>query len=108
MARTKKTTLKVKLNSLIPIWGDPITGIIIRQGQIFDCGTINNTDSIMEAIKSNKLKIVEQPKEAIKKVKEETIRVEEEEVATIQDVEEEATTLKAKATSKTKATKKDE
>ena len=107
MARTKKTTLKVKLNSLIPIWGDPITGIIIRQGQIFDCGTINNTDSIMEAIKSNKLKIVEQPIEAIKKVKEETIKVEEE-VATIQDVEEEATTLKAKATSKTKAVKKDE
>ena len=107
MARTKKTTLKVKLNPLIPIWGDPITGVIIRQGQIFDCGTINNTDSIMEAIKSNKLKIVEQPKEAIKKVKEETIKVEEE-VATIQDVEEEATTLKAKATSKTKAVKKDE
>ena len=107
MARTKKTTLKVKLNSLIPIWGDPVTGVIIRQGQIFDCGTINNTDSIMEAIKSNKLKIVEQPREAIKKVKEETIKVEEE-VATIQDVEEEATTLKAKATSKTKATKKDE
>ena len=107
MARTKKTTLKVKLNSLIPIWGDPITGVIIRQGQIFDCGTINNTDSIMEAIKSNKLKIVEQPIEAIKKVKEETIKVEEE-VATIQDVEEEATTLKAKATSKTKAVKKDE
>lgn len=107
MARTKKTTLKVKLNSLIPIWGDPITGIIIRQGQIFDCGTINNTDSIMEAIKSNKLKIVEQPIEAIKKVKEETIKVEEE-VATIQDVEEEATTLKAKAARKTKAVKKDE
>ena len=107
MARTKKTTLKVKLNSLIPIWGDPITGIIIRQGQIFDCGTINNTDSIMEAIKSNKLKIVEQPKEAIKKVKEETIKVEEE-VATIQDVKEEATTLKAKTASKTKAAKKDE
>lgn len=107
MARTKKTTLKVKLNSLIPIWGDPVTGVIIRQGQIFDCGTITNTDSIMEAIKSNKLKIVEQPKEAIKKVKEETIKVEEE-VATIQDVEEEATTLKAKATSKTKAVKKDE
>ena len=107
MAQTKKTTLKVKLNPLIPIWGDPITGVIIRQGQIFDCGTINNTDSIMEAIKSNKLKIVEQPIEAIKKVKEETIKVEEE-VATIQDVEEEATTLKAKATSKTKATKKDE
>ena len=107
MARTKKTTLKVKLNPLIPIWGDPITGVIIRQGQIFDCGTINNTDSIMEAIKSNKLKIVEQPIEAIKKVKEETIKVEEE-VATIQDVEEEATTLKAKATSKTKAVKKDE
>ena len=107
MARTKKTTLKVKLNPLIPIWGDPITGVIIRQGQIFDCGTINNTDSIMEAIKSNKLKIVEQPREVIKKVKEETIRVEEE-VATIQDVEEEATTLKAKATSKTKAVKKDE
>ena len=107
MARTKKTTLKVKLNPLIPIWGDPITGVIIRQGQIFDCGTINNTDSIMEAIKSNKLKIVEQPIEAIKKVKEETIKVEEE-VATIQDVEEEATTLKAKATSKTKAAKKDE
>ena len=107
MARTKKTTLKVKLNSLIPIWGDPVTGVIIRQGQIFDCGTINNTDSIMEAIKSNKLKIVEQPKEAIKKVKEETIKVEEE-VATIQDVEEEATALKAKATSKTKAVKKDE
>ena len=107
MARTKKTTLKVKLNSLIPIWGDPITGVIIRQGQIFDCGTIDNTDSIMEAIKSNKLKIVEQPKEAIKKIKEETIKVEEE-VATIQDVEEEATTLKAKAANKTKATKKDE
>ena len=107
MARTKKTTLKVKLNSLIPIWGDPITGVIIRQGQIFDCGTINNTDSIMEAIKSNKLKIVEQPIEAIKKDKEETIKVEEE-VATIQDVEEEATTLKAKATRKTKAVKKDE
>ena len=107
MARTKKTTLKVKLNSLIPIWGDPVTGVIIRQGQIFDCGTINNTDSIMEAIKSNKLKIVEQPIEAIKKVKEETIKVEEE-VATIQDVEEEATTLKAKATRKTKAVKKDE
>ena len=107
MARTKKTTLKVKLNSLIPIWGDPITGVIIRQGQIFDCGTINNTDSIMEAIKSNKLKIVEQPKEAIKKVKEEIIKVEEE-VATIQDVEEEATTLKAKAARKTKAVKKDE
>ena len=107
MARTKKTTLKVKLNSLIPIWGDPVTGVIIRQGQIFDCGTINNTDSIMEAIKSNKLKIVEQPREVIKKVKEETIKVEEE-VATIQDVEEEATTLKAKATSKTKAVKKDE
>ena len=107
MARTKKTTLKVKLNSLIPIWGDPVTGVIIRQGQIFDCGTINNTDSIMEAIKSNKLKIVEQPIEAIKKVKEETIKVEEE-VATIQDVEEEATTLKAKAASKTKAVKKDE
>ena len=107
MARTKKTTLKVKLNSLIPIWGDPVTGVIIKQGQIFDCGTINNTDSIMEAIKSNKLKIVEQPIEAIKKVKEETIKVEEE-VATIQDVEEEATTLKAKATSKTKAVKKDE
>ena len=107
MARTKKTTFKVKLNPLIPIWGDPITGVIIRQGQIFDCGTINNTDSIMEAIKSNKLKIVEQPIEAIKKVKEETIKVEEE-VATIQDVEEEATTLKAKATSKTKAVKKDE
>ena len=107
MARTKKTTLKVKLNPLIPIWGDPITGVIIRQGQIFDCGTINNTDSIMEAIKSNKLKIVEQPIEAIKKVKEETIRVEEE-VATIQDVEEEATTLKAKTTRKTKAVKKDE
>ena len=107
MARTKKTTLKVKLNSLIPIWGDPVTGVIIRQGQIFDCGTINNTDSIMEAIKSNKLKIVEQPIEAIKKVKEETIKVEEE-VATIQDVEEEATTLKAKATKKTKAAKKDE
>ena len=107
MARTKKTTLKVKLNSLIPIWGDPITGVIIRQGQIFDCGTINNTDSIMEAIKSNKLKIVEQPIEAIKKVKEETIKVEEE-VATIQDVEEEATTLKAKTTRKTKAVKKDE
>ena len=106
MARTKKTTLKVKLNSLIPIWGDPITGVIIRQGQIFDCGTINNTDSIMEAIKSNKLKIVEQPKEAIKKVKEETIKVEE--VATIQDVKEEATTLKAKTTRKTKAVKKDE
>lgn len=107
MARTKKTTLKVKLNSLIPIWGDPVTGVIIRQGQIFDCGTINNTDSIMEAIKSNKLKIVEQPIEAIKKVKEETIKVEEE-VATIQDVEEEATTLKAKAARKTKAVKKDE
>ena len=107
MARTKKTTLKVKLNSLIPIWGDPITRVIIRQGQIFDCGTIDNTDSIMEAIKSNKLKIVEQPIEAIKKVKEETIKVEEE-VATIQDVEEEATTLKAKAAKKTKATKKDE
>ena len=107
MARTKKTTLKVKLNPLIPIWGDPITGVIIRQGQIFDCGTINNTDSIMEAIKSNKLKIVEQPIEAIKKVKEETIKVEEE-VATIQDVEEEATTLKAKTTRKTKAVKKDE
>ena len=107
MARTKKTTLKVKLNPLIPIWGDPVTGVIIKQGQIFDCGTINNTDSIMEAIKSNKLKIVEQPIEAIKKVKEETIKVEEE-VATIQDVEEEATTLKAKATSKTKAVKKDE
>ena len=107
MARTKKTTLKVKLNSLIPIWGDPVTGVIIRQGQIFDCGTINNTDSIMEAIKSNKLKIVEEPKAAIKKVKEEIIKVEEE-VATIQDVEEEATTLKAKATSKTKAVKKDE
>ena len=107
MARTKKTTLKVKLNPLIPIWGDPITGVIIRQGQIFDCGTINNTDSIMEAIKSNKLKIVEQPIEAIKKDKEETIKVEEE-VATIQDVEEEATTLKAKATRKTKAVKKDE
>ena len=107
MARTKKTTLKVKLNSLIPIWGDPITGVIIRQGQIFDCGTINNTDSIMEAIKSNKLKIVEQPIEAIKKVKEETIKVEEE-VATIQDVEEEATTLKAKAARKTKAVNKDE
>ena len=106
MARTKKTTLKVKLNPLIPIWGDPITGVIIRQGQIFDCGTINNTDSIMEAIKSNKLKIVEQPKEAIKKVKEETIKVEE--VATIQDVKEEATTLKAKAANKTKATNKDE
>ena len=107
MARTKKTTLKVKLNSLIPIWGDPVTGVIIRQGQIFDCGTINNTDSIMEAIKSNKLKIVEQPIEAIKKVKEETIKVEEE-VATIQDVEEEATTLKAKAARKTKAVNKDE
>ena len=107
MARTKKTTLKVKLNSLIPIWGDPVTGIIIKQGQIFDCGTINNTDSIMEAIKSNKLKIVEQPIEAIKKVKEETIKVEEE-VATIQDVEEEATTLKAKTARKTKAVKKDE
>ena len=107
MAQTKKTTLKVKLNPLIPIWGDPITGVIIRQGQIFDCGTINNTDSIMEAIKSNKLKIVEQPIEAIKKVKEETIKVEEE-VATIQDVEEEATTLKAKTTRKTKAVKKDE
>ena len=107
MARTKKTTLKVKLNSLIPIWGDPITGIIIRQGQIFDCGTINNTDSIMEAIKSNKLKIVEQPIEAIKKVKEETIKVEEE-VATIQDVKEEATTLKVKTTRKTKAANKDE
>ena len=107
MARTKKTTLKVKLNSLIPIWGDPVTGVIIRQGQIFDCGTINNTDSIMEAIKSNKLKIVEQPIEAIKKVKEETIKVEEE-VATIQDVEEEATTLKTKTASKTKAVKKDE
>ena len=107
MARTKKTTLKVKLNPLIPIWGDPITGVIIRQGQIFDCGTINNTDSIMEAIKSNKLKIVEQPIEAIKKVKEETIKVEEE-VATIQDVEEEATTLKVKTTRKTKAAKKDE
>ena len=107
MARTKKTTLKVKLNPLIPIWGDPITGVIIRQGQIFDCGTINNTDSIMEAIKSNKLKIVEQPIEAIKKVKEETIKVEEE-VATIQDVKEEATTLKAKATRKTKAANKDE
>lgn len=107
MARTKKTTLKVKLNSLIPIWGDPVTGVIIRQGQIFDCGTINNTDSIMDAIKSNKLKIVEQPIEAIKKVKEETIKVEEE-VATIQDVEEEATTLKAKTTRKTKAVKKDE
>ena len=107
MARTKKTTLKVKLNPLIPIWGDPVTGVIIKQGQIFDCGTINNTDSIMEAIKSNKLKIVEQPIEAIKKVKEETIKVEEE-VATIQDVEEEATTLKAKATRKTKAVKKDE
>ena len=107
MARTKKTTLKVKLNPLIPIWGDPITGVIIRQGQIFDCGTINNTDSIMEAIKSNKLKIVEQPIEAIKKVKEETIKVEEE-VATIQDVEEEATTLKAKTTRKTKAANKDE
>ena len=107
MARTKKTTLKVKLNSLIPIWGDPVTGVIIRQGQIFDCGTINNTDSIMEAIKSNKLKIVEQPIEAIKKVKEETIKVEEE-VATIQDVEEEATTLKAKTTRKTKTAKKDE
>ena len=106
MARTKKTTLKVKLNSLIPIWGDPVTGVIIRQGQIFDCGTINNTDSIMEAIKSNKLKIVEQPKEAIKKVKEETIKVEE--VATIQDVKEEATTLKTKTTKKTKAVKKDE
>ena len=106
MARTKKTTLKVKLNSLIPIWGDPITGVIIRQGQIFDCGTINNTDSIMEAIKSNKLKIVEEPKAAIKKVKEEIIKVEE--VATIQDVKEEATTLKAKAASKTKAVKKDE
>ena len=107
MARTKKTTLKVKLNPLIPIWGDPVTGVIIRQGQIFDCGTITNTDSIMEAIKSNKLKIVEQPIEAIKKVKEETIKVEEE-VAIIQDVKEEATTLKAKATSKTKAAKKDE
>ena len=107
MARTKKTTLKVKLNPLIPIWGDPITGIIIRQGQIFDCGTINNTDSIMEAIKSNKLKIVEEPKVAIKKVKEEIIKVEEE-VATIQDVEEEATTLKAKTARKTKAVKKDE
>ena len=107
MARTKKTTLKVKLNSLIPIWGDPVTGVIIKQGQIFDCGTINNTDSIMEAIKSNKLKIVEQPIEAIKKVKEETIKVEEE-VATIQDVEEEATTLKAKTAKKTKAVKKDE
>ena len=106
MARTKKTTLKVKLNSLIPIWGDPVTGVIIRQGQIFDCGTINNTDSIMEAIKSNKLKIVEEPKAAIKKVKEEIIKVEE--VATIQDVKEEATTLKAKAASKTKAVKKDE
>ena len=106
MARTKKTTLKVKLNSLIPIWGDPVTGVIIKQGQIFDCGTINNTDSIMEAIKSNKLKIVEQPKEAIKKVKEETIKVEE--VATIQDVKEEATTLKTKTTKKTKAVKKDE
>ena len=106
MARTKKTTLKVKLNPLIPIWGDPITGVIIRQGQIFDCGTINNTDSIMEAIKSNKLKIVEQPKEAIKKVKEEIIKVEE--VATIQDVKEEATTLKTKTTKKTKAVKKDE
>ena len=106
MARTKKTTLKVKLNPLIPIWGDPITGVIIRQGQIFDCGTINNTDSIMEAIKSNKLKIVEQPKEAIKKVKEETVKVEE--VATIQDVKKEATTLKAKTTRKTKAVKKDE
>ena len=106
MARTKKTTLKVKLNSLIPIWGDPVTGVIIRQGQIFDCGTINNTDSIMEAIKSNKLKIVEQPREAIKKVKEETIKVEE--VATIQDVKKEATTLKAKTTRKTKAVKKDE
>ena len=107
MARTKKTTLKVKLNSLIPIWGDPVTGVIIRQGQIFDCGTINNTDSIMEAIKSNKLKIVEQPIEAIKKAKEETIKVEEE-LATIQDVEEEATTLKAKTAKKTKAVKKDE
>ena len=106
MARTKKTTLKVKLNPLIPIWGDPVTGVIIRQGQIFDCGTINNTDSIMEAIKSNKLKIVEQPREAIKKVKEETIKVEE--VATIQDVKEEATTLKAKTTRKTKAANKDE
>ena len=106
MARTKKTTLKVKLNPLIPIWGDPITGVIIRQGQIFDCGTINNTDSIMEAIKSNKLKIVEEPKAAIKKVKEEIIKVEE--VATIQDVKEEATTLKAKAARKTKAAKKDE
>ena len=106
MARTKKTTLKVKLNPLIPIWGDPITGVIIRQGQIFDCGTINNTDSIMEAIKSNKLKIVEEPKAAIKKVKEEIIKVEE--VATIQDVKEEATTLKAKTTRKTKAAKKDE
>ena len=106
MARTKKTTLKVKLNPLIPIWGDPVTGVIIRQGQIFDCGTISNTDSIMEAIKSNKLKIVEQPKEAIKKVKEEIIKVEE--VATIQDVKEEATTLKTKTTKKTKAVKKDE
>ena len=106
MARTKKTTLKVKLNPLIPIWGDPITGVIIRQGQIFDCGTINNTDSIMEAIKSNKLKIVEEPKAAIKKVKEEIIKVEE--VATIQDVKEEATTLKAKTAKKTKAVKKDE
>ena len=106
MARTKKTTLKVKLNPLIPIWGDPITGVIIRQGQIFDCGTINNTDSIMEAIKSNKLKIVEEPKAAIKKVKEEIIKVEE--VATIQDVKEEATTLKVKTTRKTKAANKDE
>ena len=106
MARTKKTTLKVKLNPLIPIWGDPVTGVIIRQGQIFDCGTISNTDSIMEAIKSNKLKIVEQPKEAIKKVKEEIIKVEE--VATIQDVKEEATTLKTKTTKKTKAANKDE
>lgn len=107
MARTKKTTLKVKLNPLIPIWGDPVTGVIIKQGQIFDCGTINNTDSIMEAIKSNKLKIVEEPKAEIKKVKEETVKVEEE-VATIQDVKKEATTLKAKTTRKTKAVKKDE
>ena len=106
MARTKKTTLKVKLNPLIPIWGDPVTGVIIKQGQIFDCGTINNTDSIMDAIKSNKLKIVEEPKAVIKKVKEETIKVEE--VATIQDVKEEATTLKVKTTRKTKAAKKDE
>ena len=61
----------------------------------------------MDAIKSNKLKIVEEPKAAIKKVKEEIIKVEEE-VATIQDVKEEATTLKVKTTRKTKAANKDE